>query len=127
MGDMAGPFLLANVLTFILSSLAVIPKNVAGKWDAIVDMSSPHGASVNNNLQRNLTYVAFSSVGDAAHLMHHLDPNTLLDMLDIKEAYRLILVHPTTGFSKASAGKILFSLTASFSLASHLRQPFSTY
>lgn len=85
---------LANVPTFILSSLAVIPKNAAGKWDAIVDMSSPHGASVNDNLHRNLTYVAFSSVDDAAHLMHHLGPNTLLAMLDIKEAYRLIPVHP---------------------------------
>ena len=93
-GYMAGPFPPSNCTNIITSSLAVIPKKAAGKWRVIVDMSSPHGASVNDNLRRNLTHVAFSSVDDAAHLMHHLGPNTLLAKLDIKEAYRLIPVHP---------------------------------
>ena len=93
-GYMAGPFPPAECAHIITSSMAVIPKKAAGKWRVIVDMSSPHGASVNDNLRRDLTHVAFSSVEDAAHLMHHLGPDTILAKLDIKEAYRLIPVHP---------------------------------
>ena len=84
---------LAICTNIITSSLVVMLKKVAGKWRVIVDMSSPHGASVNDNLRQNLTNIAFSSVDDATHLMHHLGPNTLLVKLDIKGAYRLIPVH----------------------------------
>ena len=93
-GYMVGPFLLDKCAHITTSSLAVIPKKAAGKWQVIVDMSSPHGASMNDNLRRDLMHVAFSSVEDAAHLMYHLGPNTMLAKLDIKEAYRLIPVHP---------------------------------
>ena len=48
-GYMAGPFPPAECAHIITSSMAVIPKKAAGKWRVIVDMSSPHGASVNDN------------------------------------------------------------------------------
>ena len=58
----------------ITSSIAVVPKKTVGKWRVIVDMSRPSGSSVNDNLRRELTHIAISSVEDAAHLMHYLDP-----------------------------------------------------
>ena len=77
-GYMAGPFHHSECAKVITSSIAVIPKKTVGKWRVIVDMSRPRGASVNDNLRRKLTHIAFSSVEDAAHLMHYLGPNTLL-------------------------------------------------
>ena len=39
-------------------------------------------------------HIAFSSVEDAAHLMHYLGPSTLLAKMDVSEAYRLLPIHP---------------------------------
>ena len=38
--------------------------------------------------------MAYSSVEDAAHLMHFLGPGCLMAKLDIKEAYRIVPIHP---------------------------------
>ena len=91
---MAGPFSRSECAKIITSSIAVIPKKTVGKWRVIVDMSRPRGASVNDNLRRGLTHIAFSSVEDAAHLLHYLGPSTLLAKMDISEAYRLVPIHP---------------------------------
>ena len=59
-----------------------------------MDMSRPRGASVNDNHRWGFTHIAFSSVEDAAHLMHYLSLNTLLAKMEVCEAYRLVPVHP---------------------------------
>ena len=38
--------------------------------------------------------MAYSSTGDAAHLMHFLERNALMAKLDIEEAYRIVPIHP---------------------------------
>ena len=93
-GYMAGPFPKAKCAGVITSSLAVIPKKTPGKYRIIVDMSSPRSASVNDNIQRQYTHVAYSSVEDAAHLMQHCGPSSLLAKIDIQEAYRIVPIHP---------------------------------
>ena len=60
----------------------------------IVDLSHPGDWSVNHLIRREATYVAYSSTGDAAHLMHFLGRNALMAKLDIKEAYRIVPIHP---------------------------------
>ena len=84
--------LCSNVVT---SWMAVVPKSSPGKFKVIVDLSTPVHASVNDNIHRELTHVVHSSTGDAAELMHHLGQYTLLAKMDIKDAYRLILIHPS--------------------------------
>ena len=93
-GYMAGPFPSAECSGVIASSIAVIPKKDPGKFRIIVDMSSPKNASINDNIRRQHTHVAYSSVEDAAHLMQHLGINALLAKIDVKEAYRIIPIHP---------------------------------
>ena len=56
----------------IASSIAVIPKKEVGKFRIIVDMASPNKASINDNIRRQHTHVAYSSVEDAAHLKQQL-------------------------------------------------------
>ena len=78
----------------ITSHMAVIPKKTPGKWRVIVDLSSPKGKSVNDNLHRELTPVSYSSPDDGASLMHFLGKRSLLAKIDLREAYRMVPIHP---------------------------------
>ena len=94
-GQMLGPFHPKDCQGVILSSLGVIPKSTPGKFRVIVDLSSPRGYSVNDNLRRNLTHVAYSSVEDAALAIHTLGRGTQLAKIDIRSAYRIVPIHPS--------------------------------
>ena len=93
-GFMAGPFPPQTCTGIVCSRMVVIPKKTPGKWRVIVDLSHPGDRSVNHLIRREATHVAYSSTGDAAHLMHFLGRNTLMAKLDIKEAYRIVPIHP---------------------------------
>ena len=75
----------------------VMPKSTPGNSKEIVNLSSPTGSSMNDQSHRELTHVAYSSTEDAVLLMHALGPGTQLAKIDIKEAYRIIPVHPRRG------------------------------
>ena len=72
----------------------MIPKKTPGKWRIIVDLSSPKDASVNDATRRQYTHLAYLSVDDTAHAMHHLGRESLMAKIDVKEAYKIIPVHP---------------------------------
>lgn len=93
-GLMLGPFPPKECGGVITSSLSVIPKKTPGKFWVIVDLSRPEGHSVNDSVRYQYTHLAYSSVEDAALLMHALGPGTLLVKLDIRDAYRLLPIHP---------------------------------
>ena len=93
-GYMAGPFPPEESTAIRTSSMAVIPKKTPGKWRVIVDLSRPKDRSINDHLRRGATHVAYSSVADAAHVMHFLGRDTCMAKVDIKEAYRIVPIHP---------------------------------
>ena len=93
-GFMAGPFPPQTCTGIVCSRMAVIPKKTPGKWRVIVDLSHPGDRSVNHLIWREATHVAYSFTGDAAHLMHFLGRNALVAKLDIKQAYRIVPIHP---------------------------------
>ena len=93
-GYMIGPLQPASHPGVVTSRMAVVPKKTPGKFRVIIDLSSPDGHSVNDHIHRELTHVAYSSIDDAALLMHHLGPHALMAKLDIKDAYRMVPVHP---------------------------------
>lgn len=93
-GYMLGPFTQEESPGVTTSKLAVIPKKTPGQWRVIVDLSSPAQHSVNDNLRRDLTHVAYSSVEDAVLLVHFLGRSALLAKVDLKDAYRMVPVHP---------------------------------
>ena len=93
-GYMLGPFTKDESPGITTSKLAVIPKKTPGQWRVIVDLSSPAQYSVNDNLRRDLTHVAYSSVEDAVLLVHFLGRSSLLAKVDLKDAYRMVPVHP---------------------------------
>ncbi|XP_062522989.1 uncharacterized protein LOC134197660 [Corticium candelabrum] len=78
-----------------VSPFGVIPKpHQPGKWRLILDLSSPHGHSVNDGIDPHLCSLSYSWVDDAATRILALGRETLLAKMDIQSAYRLIPVHP---------------------------------
>ena len=59
-----------------------------------MDLLRPKGHSVNDSLLHQHTHLAYASVEDAAHIMHHLGQGALLVKLDVKDAYRIVPIHP---------------------------------
>ena len=95
-GNVAGPFPLVSLRdAVILNRFGVIPKaHKPGSWRLIVDLSFPHGCSVNEGISANDASMAYSSVEDAAQVVTKLGKNTLLAKIDIASAFRIIPVHP---------------------------------
>ena len=77
------------------SSFGVIPKrHQPGKWRLIVDLSSPTGSSVNDGVAEALCSIRYPTVHDGARLATRLGRGALLAKIDLKNAYRIIPVHP---------------------------------
>ena len=75
------------------SPIGLVPKSSMGKWQLIVDLSSPHGRSVNDGIDPalcSLEYVTVDLVSDAVASL----PGSLLSKIDKHSAYRTVPVHP---------------------------------
>ena len=83
-----------TVVGLQISPFGVIPKGQTGKWRLIVDLSSPHGSSVNDGIDSELCSLSYVSVEDVASIILRLGRGTLMAKVDIKSAYRLLSVHP---------------------------------
>jgi len=78
-----------------LNPFGVIPKRGRpGKWRLIVDLSSPEGMSINDGINAEYCSITYATVDDAVNMVLELGQGTLLAKLDLKEAYRVVPVHP---------------------------------
>ena len=93
-GHMIGPLDPACCQGVTVNSIGVVPKSTPGKYRVIVDLSSPACSSVNDQLHREWTHVAYASVDDAALVLNALGPGALMAKIDIKDAYRIVPIHP---------------------------------
>ena len=81
--------------TLQISPFGVIPKRYQpDKWRLIIDLSSPHGHSINDAISKDLSSVSYTSLDDAAAFIQQLGAGCLMAKLDLKEAYRAVPVHP---------------------------------
>ena len=77
------------------SPFGVIPKKGrAGRWRLIADLSSPDGHSVNDGISRELSSLSYMSVDDVMAEVVRRGKGTLMEKMDIKQAYRNIPMHP---------------------------------
>ena len=77
------------------SPLGLIPKkNRPGKWHLIVDLSSPENKSVNSGINQEVASLAYASLDHLAGLVVSAGRGSFLVKADIKEAYRIVPVHP---------------------------------
>ena len=78
-----------------ISPLGVIPKrNKPGKWRLIVDLLSPQGARVNDGIDADRSSLSYVSLDHLAALVVSTGRGSLLVKADVKEAYRMVPVHP---------------------------------
>lgn len=93
-GRLLGP-LPAHMLPLVhVSPIGMVPKAHTDKWRMIVDLSHPPGGSVNDGIYSNLCSLCYASVDKAVSIIRKLGRGTQLVKLDIKDAYRIIPVHP---------------------------------
>ena len=79
-----------------ISPFGVIPKKYKpNKWRLIVDLSSPEGHSINDSIPQKLCSVSYISIDHAVSMARGLGTGSLLAKLDLREAYRAVLVHPS--------------------------------
>ena len=78
-----------------ISKFGVIPKKYqVGKWRLILDLSIPEGFSVNDGIDSDLSSIRYPSFDLAAKLIMAERKGALLSKIDIRDAYRIIPVHP---------------------------------
>ena len=77
------------------SPFSVIPKKSSpGKWQLIIDLSSPSEGSVNDGIALPLCSLSYPTVHEAARLAQSLGKGALLAKLDLQNAYRIVPSRP---------------------------------
>ena len=77
------------------SPFGVLPKKYKpGKWRLIFNLSAPHSHAVNDAILKELCSFSYVSVDDVVSSILLMGRGTLMAKMDIKEAYRMVPVHP---------------------------------
>jgi hypothetical protein len=85
----------AELLGIHCSPFGVIPKKrKANKWRLILDLSSPDQHSTNDGIDKDLASLPYMSVDEVIAVALQLGKRALLAKMDIKQAYRNVLIHP---------------------------------
>ena len=91
---LAGPFQSPPLSPFWVSPLGVVPKKVPGEFRLIHHLSFPKGSSVNDGIPSEHTSVHYATIDGAIKLIRSAGPACFLAKTDIKNAFRIIPIHP---------------------------------
>ena len=92
-GRILGPFDTPPLPDFRCSGLRLVPKHDGG-WRTIYHLSAPHGNSINDYINPEDYTLSYCSVDDAYAILNLLGTGALMSKIDLKNAFRLIPVHP---------------------------------
>ena len=90
----AGPFASPPFEHFVSSPLGVVPKSEQGKYRVIHDLSFPKHHSVNYHIPQENSTVQYESIDNVTALLNHFGRDALMAKTDIKDAFRIIPIHP---------------------------------
>ena len=93
-GKIVGPLPLQEFPFVQISPFGVIPKFTPGKWRLILDLSSPHGKTVNDGIDKRLCSLTYTKVDEVVNYVLQKGRGMWLAKIDIQEAYRIVPVHP---------------------------------
>ena len=86
---------LAIVKYVHVSPIGLVPKgHSTGRWRMIMDLSSPNPKSVNHGIPEDRCSLCYASMDDALRLIRSLGPGCRLLKKDLKDAYRVVPIHP---------------------------------
>ena len=120
-GRMVGPVLTGVSSQVHCSPIGLVPKGRdSGRWRMIVDLSHPHGRSVNDGIDSELCSLQYASVDDAVRFLLTLGQGSSLIKVDLKSAYRIVPVHPRDRHLLGIQweGKVYVDMALSFGLRS---------
>ena len=94
-GRLLGPIDTSLLPSVHVSPMGLVPKpHQPNKFRLIVDLSSPSHNSVNDGIPSELCSLKYVSIDDAVARAQALGRGTLLVKIDLKDAYRIVPVHP---------------------------------
>ena len=94
-GRLLGPIPARLTHSIHTSYMGLVPKaHQPNKFRLIVNLSYPAGTSINDGISQDLCSLTYASVDDAVQLIRNLGRDTLMVKLDLKDAYRIVPVHP---------------------------------
>ena len=73
---------------------AITKKHKPGKWRLIVNLFSPAGAGINDGISAECSSVSYVSIDHLSSLVTSTGRGAFLVKADIKEAYRVLSIHP---------------------------------
>ena len=79
----------------IVSPIGLQPKKTKNKFRLITHLSYPKGNSVNDGINKDFASVKYASVSDAINILKKLGSNAYMAKTDIKNAFRIIPIHPS--------------------------------
>ena len=95
LGRMVGPLPNGSTPGLQISPFGVIPKgHTSGKSRLIVDLSHPKCRSVNDGISKEHSSLAYVSMEHMVQVILRLGRGIQMAKIDIRSAYRVILVHP---------------------------------
>ena len=95
LGRLVGPVSPCFCNEIQVSPIGLIPKaHQTNKWRLIVDLSSPHNHSTNSGISPDLCSLSYASLDEAVKVVQQLGRGTILVKMDLKDAYRIVPVHP---------------------------------
>ena len=98
-GSIAGPFLCKPIEELHINRFGLIPKQLAGEWRMIIDLSFPWGSSVNDFIPDSEASVKFSCVDECGR-------RTMMAKFDIKSAYRILPSHTSRSLDRSLIGML---------------------
>ena len=94
LGRMLGPFTKKPISNLRVSPIGLTPKD-DGTWRLITNLSHPLGNSVNDFIDPELCRVQYSSFDKVITMISNLGKGALCGKIDIKSAFRLLIVSPS--------------------------------
>lgn len=93
LGRILGPFEKLPIPTLRISPIGLVPKTDGG-YRLIFHLSHPEGNSVNAHIDEGLCTVNYSSLDSILEKIYNLGKGALLARMDIRSAFRLLILHP---------------------------------
>lgn len=95
LGRLVGPVTEDMVAVVHSSPIGLVPKaHQTDRWRMIVDLSCPQGHSINDGISSELSSIQYASLDEAVGIIISLGMGTRLVKIDLKDAYRMVPVHP---------------------------------
>ena len=93
-GRILGPFDEKPFEKFQCNPIGIVPKKTPGKFRAIMDLSYPHGDSINDFIDKEEFSLRYVTVDRAVEYILELGEGCYLNKIDIENAFRIIPVSP---------------------------------